>query len=322
MLAVIIKILSVVGIVLLVLLGILTLALLLVLFLPVVYRLDAKKNGESIRANIKARWLFGLVRAGYSYPEPGSLIIKVLWFSLFDSGKSHGKSKKDSAASKSTVSYDTSEKNNMDASDSGTTNAPVGEEASDSKSEAEQAIMPGQTESRSTDEADSNHSAGCLSEKLFAKYEKIKYTLKQIYDRIKHILKNISFYKKLLEDEETKLLFSHTCKRFKKIFRHIRPRKLKADVIFGTGSPDTTGYAYGIYGMLSPQLGKDVYVTPDFTQQILEGSVYAAGHITIIHLLLNLLAVLLDRRLRIFIRRIKAHSNKTNPVSEKAVANM
>ena len=75
----------------------------------------------------------------------------------------------------------------------------------------------------------------------------------------------------------------------------------------GTGSPDTTGYAYGIYGMASAWLGNGICVTPDFTQAILEGEIYGAGHITVFKLLWHSLRVVLDKRLQLLIHRIKTH---------------
>ena len=83
--------------------------------------------------------------------------------------------------------------------------------------------------------------------------------------------------------------------------------KLKANVIFGTGSPDTTGYTFAIYGMFSPKLGKNVCVTPDFTAQVLEGTFYAKGHITVINVLVNVYALVLDKRLKLLNTRIKKH---------------
>lgn len=371
MLAVTLKIVSILGIILLVLLCIVIAFLLIVLFIPIVYRLDAEKNTESIRADFKLRWLFGLLRAGYSYPEPGRILVKVLWFTVFDSGKKTEQPKKrdkkkkkasESADTKTTAEQKTESQNavspnqgtqNTDAHNTDTLSTDPQEETSSQKEKLSVEKCQTGTDSsenhsterkskksteQKADENTSEHKAGgnasehktdenssvfaeaskhekkTLREKLFAKYEKIKYTILNIYDKIKHIFENLSFYKKLLQDEETKLLFSHTCRRIGKIWHHIRPRRIEADVTFGTGEPDTTGYAYAVYGMLSPNLGKAVCVTPDFTQAILEGSLHAAGHITVFTLLINLLAVLLDRRLRLFIRRIKAHANKAKAV--------
>ena len=298
MLAVILKILSILGIILLVLLGIVILLLLVVLFLPIVYRIRAEKTPDQLWAKAKIRWLFGLVRADYAYPEPGSFVVKVLWFTLYDSAKTSKPKTAETVPQKKEASVEEPTAPAMvpDAVETKTT------ENSETKPEesAEQEIK------QNPDVEDEKKSI----------FEKIRYTIKQIYDKIKHIIDNITFYKKLLQDEDTKLLVSHAWKRLCKIFRSIRPRRLKADVLFGMDSPDTTGYLFAVYGMLSPHLGKHVQVTPDFTQAILEGRVNAAGHIMIFTLLLNVLAVLFDKRLQLLKRRLDAHKKKMQKEKE------
>ncbi len=290
MLTVLLKILSVLGIILLVLLGIFIFLLLLVLFMPIVYRIYVEKGEPAIKVNGRIRWLFGLVRVKIEYPEPGNIVIKFLCFTLYDSAKNVStenvsNSKNDIPKESSVISETAPLKELNETEDAAETS---GTETSEVKPET-------------------------LKEKLYAKYEKIKYTLKSIYDKIKHILENISFYKELLQDTENQSLISHGWKRLKRIFRSIRPRKLEADVIFGAASPDNTGYVYGIYGMLMPKLGKQVILTPDFTRQILEGRIIAAGHITIFTLLRHVLAVLFDKRLWLLKRKLDAHKKKMQP---------
>lgn len=174
--------------------------------------------------------------------------------------------------------------------------------------ETEPSATNADTTQDATSQNEAENTPKTLKDKVFAKVEKIKYTFSKICDKIKHILEEYEFYRDLFEDEESKALFSYACRRIGKVFRHIRPRKLKADIVFGTGSPDTTGYAYGIYGMFSPKLGEDIYITPNFEEQVLKGRVHAAGHITIFTVLVNAIAVLLDKRLWIFVERVKAHN--------------
>lgn len=401
MLAVILKALSVIGIILLVLLGVFLAALLLVLFFPVSYRLGGRRDGEGIRAEARAGWLFGLLRAGYAYPEPGRLVVRLLSFTVFDSGaakgagaKSPGRGKRGSKsrragreasgseaaenkgsegrASESKASENaalesktsenmalesktsenmaleskTSENKALDgktsenavsesepaknkalekeasgnnASESKTTEnkapedkisentAPKGKASENAAFEdrmSQDSTQEGKTPKEEGTEGGAAQGGGILS-RLFAKYEKIKYTIRKIYDRIKDILENISYYRKLLEEEDTRKLFRHMCLRVGRVLKHIRPRRLEADILFGAPSPDTTGYVYALYGMIYPYLGEHIHVTPDFAQAVLEGRIDAAGHITVFQLLWNGILLLLDRRLKLFIRRVK-----------------
>ena len=85
MLTILFKILSILGILLLILLGIALVVILLVLFFPVCYKMSGKKTAEEMLFDAKMKWLFGLVRVSYSYPVPGKLLAKVLFFTVYDS---------------------------------------------------------------------------------------------------------------------------------------------------------------------------------------------------------------------------------------------
>lgn len=343
--AVILKILSIIGIVLLAAVCVLAVLLLTVLFCPVVYRISGEKDSETMSAKIRARWLFGLLGAVYLYPEPGRLIIRILCFPVFDSGaekktkkkkrrrrKKEGKAagRKEKKASEENGNTENENTENGNAENGTPVNgAPENQKTGNGNTEFENAenreadgrtlikLTPEQEEEfaeqkvrNGSEEGQREKYSGESSEKegiLCRKIKKIKYTIQKIYDKIKHILEEIGFYKDLIQDEDTKALFSHGCRRIGRVLKHIRPRTIKADITYGTGSPDTTGYLHAVYGMLSPKLGKDICVVPNFEEQILRGSFYAAGHITICTLLINILALLMDKRLRILLGRLKAH---------------
>ncbi|MCM1552673.1 MAG: hypothetical protein NC092_08280, partial [Butyrivibrio sp.] len=134
--------------------------------------------------------------------------------------------------------------------------------------------------------------------------EKIQYTFQKICDKIKErygkiqeARNNVEHYRDILLREDAKGLLNHAFMRFGRILKSIRPRKLQADICFGTGAPDTTGYVFGIYGILCSYLGENVILTPDFERAVLTGELYAAGHITIFKLLWHFARIVLDKRL-------------------------
>lgn len=284
MLTILFKILSILGILLLILLGIALVVILLVLFFPVCYKMSGKKNAEEMQFAAKIKWLFGLVRVSYSYPVPGKLLAKVLFFTVYDSSAE----KKNSAPGEDTRTAPNKDITTLlsDDTDMAKTDTATDTEASaDAKTSAEE-NTPGPQLETST------------SGKIAGFFEKIRYTIRKICDKIKYILKNISFYKELWNDPDTKGLLQHAGNRIGHILKRLRPRKLEVNARVGTGSPDTTGYLYGIYGMILPKLGKGVCITPDFEQAILEGDFKASGHFTIACVLFHSARLLLDKRLQ------------------------
>ncbi len=356
MLTVILKILSLLGIVLLALLCAALLALFMVLFFPVGYRLEGRRDEDGMCLEARASWLFGFLRARFSYPEPGTAVVKLLCFRLGGQGKKRRERAEKKGAGRGRRKKTPLTEEAEDSEDGGTQGSaggheeagPAGEEAGQSGPAAKAAgetsgetgiggpaanaadgsgqtrrpveDVPGGTKEAAGEpspeggavSADSgegleqDESRGFFG-RISAKIEKLKYTIIKIYGKIKDILENIAFYRKLLSDESTRELFGHAWFRLGRVLKSIRPRRIKADLRFGASSPDTTGYLYGIYGMLSPKLGKDICVVPDFEQAVLEGELSAAGHITVCSLLYHGFRLLLDKRLRIFLRRLRAH---------------
>ena len=87
MLSVLLKILAVIGIILLVILGIILLILLTVLFVPITYRLFGEINDAHKKANVRANWLWGVLRFNLDYSENLTWKLKILWFDLTEAVK-------------------------------------------------------------------------------------------------------------------------------------------------------------------------------------------------------------------------------------------
>lgn len=84
MLAVILKILSVLGIVLLCLLGLILFVAVLILVMPVTYRIKAAADEDvPVNAEFKGSYFLGLVRAFAKYEKVLDIKVRILWFTLF-----------------------------------------------------------------------------------------------------------------------------------------------------------------------------------------------------------------------------------------------
>lgn len=326
MLTMILKILGILGILLLSLLGVFVALLLLVLFVPVVYSvradrravfegqpqqgdMEAMSEEYLLRVAAKADWLLGFLRVRFFYPEPGTVTVKVLFFRIFDSGKAAKEEEGRTSKSETSKSKKSKSKKNAPAEPKGSVNGTDESKTAEAKTmevkTADSETVEGKTNEPTSSEPPEEESAKQKKNRPKPNpLEKIQYTFQKICDRIKEICGRIQearnhteYYKEILLSEDAKGLLNHAFMRFGKILKSIRPRKLQADIRFGTGAPDTTGYVFGIYGILCSYLGKNVILTPDFERAVLTGELYAAGHITIFKLLWHLLRIVLDKRL-------------------------
>ena len=211
MLTILFKILSILGILLLILLGIALVVILLVLFFPVCYKMSGKKNAEEMQFAAKIKWLFGLVRVSYNYPVPGKLLARVLFFTVYDSSekkKSSAPGEDTHVASEGDITEEARETSRTsepsDASETSgqmllshdsdiakTDPATDTEASADAKISAEENTLGPQQETSTFG-------------KIAGFFEKIRYTIRKICDKIKYILKNISFYRELWNDPDTK----------------------------------------------------------------------------------------------------------------------
>lgn len=302
---VVLWLLSFLGITLLIIIGIILLALILVLFVPVHYRGEFIKNAEMMRAQIKVNWLLHIVRVYVNYEK--ELLIKafVLFFKVYDSGRlpKEKKTKKDKNDKKESavITEDV-----QDADDA--VNSTDIEEQKDRTSDNENAdtIKENQNKVYADNSGEGEEKA---RQNIFAKikdlFQNIICKCKSIYDKIKDIVQNINYYIELIKEEETRVIFGRVLGRLLKVLKSIRPRKLKADVLVGTGSPDTTGYLMAVAGMLYPYLGKHVNIAPDFDNTIFEGKIDFKGRITLFIIIMHALKLYMDKELSNLISRFK-----------------
>ena len=126
-----------------------------------------------------------------------------------------------------------------------------------------------------------------------------------IFNKWIGIKEKIQYYIGVVNEQETKELIAHCKMRILKILKSIRPRKIRFRGTVGFATPDTTGYLYGGYCMVSSYLGKDVILTPDFENEIINVTGSLKGHITVFFLAWNALRFYLDKRLMRLIRKLK-----------------
>lgn len=81
-----------------------------------------------------------------------------------------------------------------------------------------------------------------------------------------------SYTRKVLKDGKTFLV---------KMWKHVRPRKLRGVIHFGLEDPSATGQLLGVVGMLYPVYRNQFVIAPDFEQQVFEGKIYARGRVQI-----------------------------------------
>lgn len=113
------------------------------------------------------------------------------------------------------------------------------------------------------------------------------YTPRSFYAKLKK-------WKTILSSEDFKWIVHMAWSEAKILITHIKPKKIKGNILFGFDDPANTGELLGVIGTLFPILPEDLIIIPDFTQSIFKGWVDAKGRVFGFYILKEILKVLLD----------------------------
>lgn len=308
--AVFLTILKIIGIVLASVIGLVLLVLSLILFVPIRYKVKAKKENcdeTVIEAHGTITWLLHILNIHIDYPSDSLIKIRIFFFNINKKDKTPKKEKK------------VKEKKIKDKKPKGEKNRPTGDEENaellddnDHKTDTEDSRISDvtqtdeiETTSDNEDNADcddlsANDSSNSGKEDIIDDDESnkktslkdfltkiadivknIKLTVKRVYDKIVYVCKNINKYVGII----TSNTFSHAFKKCRvslmKILKKIMPRKLSGNVYFGTGDPSSTGKALGAFSLIYPYVSPKLNVYPDFENKMAYGDIYIKGHFCI-----------------------------------------
>ena len=308
--ALFLTILKIIGIILVCLLVVLLVLLLLVLFCPAVYRIKGEKQ-ERLLIHGRISWLFPLIYGKIKYEEKLSCILYLLGIPVYDvlGGKTvkderpHKKKKK---RKKETKKADKKEKKQEEyTSMARRTTFPEEIPQEPDDSEEMEAL-----ENRDGEEKVSVFQKIVWSikrffqkvklffQKVFEKVRNIKYTILNIKEKLENLKETISWYKEVLEREESRRAITKGRQQILKFLKHISPKKVKGNILFGFGDPGATGEALGFISMFYPLFGNHITIIPDFERTIFQGDFYVKGRIRAFNLLKFGWSILFDKDIK------------------------
>lgn len=289
MVSIILSILKVIGIILLCILGLFLTVILIVLFVPIRYKVLANSNindtDKDYHAIAKFSWFLCLVRGKYEYPSEEGLIVKIGPFTVYGgSEKDKTSKKKDKVKSDSKNISSNDEQNNQVEK--------ISDKIFDNNENAE--TVSG------NENITNDKKAGrkTLKEKIFYTRKKICDKINEIRTKIKYIFANIKKFIDIIKTGEFTEAFALCKKSLIRLFRMIKPRKLKVRGRVGMKSPDQTGYVCAAIGVISPYFKKQIQITPDFENFVIEGNVLIKGRVYLFVILMIGIKVFFDKNIR------------------------
>lgn len=329
-------ILKIIGIILCVILGIVA----VILFAPVFYEADA--NIDEMDYKVRIHWLAKLVRFEFRWKGKAHAMLKILWFVIdftdpeavavrkakkkVKSRKKLIKQQKKEAKEREKQTRQRQKEAQQEQADrearaqqreafrkqqeeaetkkveAVNADESLGKEASvaqdkEAYEKAEQAESENiRQESAESEKAEANESKVSVLEKLKSAHG----TAGSILDKVKTALAVIHY----LREQE---LISAVWVKLQVFLLRIRPRKLSGHLKFGLSNPADTGQILGVIAMVPLFYQTELQIEPDFEAEdnYVQGQVYVKGHICCIHLVILIIRLLRDEKIRTLIRTIR-----------------
>jgi hypothetical protein len=319
MLTAVLGILKIIGTVLLVILLIILCLVLLILFVPVRYRGKGSYEGKPA-ADIRAGWLFNLIRFRFCYDGEADAWAKILFFRVWSLRPEIRKPKDEQenmssgspeAGAESTAEYQ------EDRTDKEIPDVTYEKETEEGKTYSghviqgtgsEETTPAAEEESSAEEKTEEKNSA----EKAEDRPEKKK-NRKSPVQRIKNFLSGFSEkwnrisdkYEKisrLISDPRNKRLFSFLVRRLKRVLSCVLPKKISGTVKYGFEDPYTTGQVLSWLALLIPVYRDRLKVIPVFEKKELEAEGEFRGSIHLFILVFTGLEVWFNRDFKRFLK--------------------
>lgn len=290
--SIILSILKIIGITLLCILGLILFVLIVVLFVPIRYTVTADSNiNDTIKEyHVKAKvsWLLHLIHGKYEYPGEDGFILKVGPFTVY------GKKKKEKPDKEKKIKK-TKQKIKEEIKQK-----PANNEIDDAEIVKEETKQeePTLLEDVQDKENDKKQKRKSLKQKILYTRQKIYDKINMIRQKIKDIFFNIKKYVGILQSEAFNEAFALCKDSLVRLFRMIKPRKVKIKGTAGLGSPDNTGYMCAAIGVISPFLKKQIQIIPDFENFVIEGNAVIKGRIYLFVVLIIAIKLFFDKNIR------------------------
>ncbi|MBE5972060.1 MAG: DUF2953 domain-containing protein [Lachnoclostridium sp.] len=314
MLQILFMILKILGILLLVILGFILAVLLLVLFVPLRYRVDAAFDGKP-EGGVLVSWLLQLITVRVSYDGSVKALVKVLWFRLFDKTVWPTEEEETETDDLPVEAVDPVQTPAVTEPISPAEPIRIAEpEVPLEAPKPEPLAEPVKAETVEEPDIQEEPKQESMAEKIAARIEdaitKISCKYQQICGKVEAGQEKIEQVRTFLADAANRNTIQLLWKQVKKLLCHILPRKISGRVRFGFDDPATTGqiltYVSPFYGFYA----KTLELEPVFDEKVIDGELHVKGHIRVASLLWIAIRVFLNKNFRLLLKKVMAMGKK------------
>lgn len=283
-------ILKIIGIVLLVLACIIA----LILFVPVFYEFDG--DIDEGRYTVRISWLLRAVRFRFQFHEKAEAVLWILFFryDFTDPVKKEQRQKrKDKKAARKRARKEKKYKNKKEKRQSS---------REKEREKAHREINLEEELPEKQDSTDAGQSSG--NPPGFGKKDAAAGEFKDIAGGI---AEKLSGAVRLIRFVRENQILGMIWPKLQIFLIRIRPRQLRGQIQFGFSDPATTGQVLGGIAMIPFLYQTELVVNPDFEAEkaYVSGNIYIKGRMHLIHFIILIVKVLLDKNMRSFLSSLR-----------------
>lgn len=336
--AVLLTILKITGIVLLCILGFVLLVLLALLIIPFRYRINGRKTEtesdkilDALKAEIHVTWLLHFVHVGVIFDRVLDLWIKILGIKFIKKNlwngpkpKDHNKNadeddscwpddfdedfpdEPDEYEKQPEITQDTTDKESVNESVKDSIKESDSEDAGNKEKAPEgKSLKEDSKKSKKTGKSSAQSDEKDILDRIGEKIEKISELLEKPEKFVDKAVDTYDYYTHLLGTKGAEKSIEFLKEEALKILKSLRPRKSCVYVDFASTDPEKTAKVYELYGCLLGILPKKSRFYIDFDDDRLYFDITLKGNIYLGYIIIHGLKILLNKRLKKFIKLLK-----------------
>lgn len=316
---ILLAVLKILGIILLVILGLVLLVLMLVLFVPICYRIKAVHNESETTADAKISFLVVKVKAHFDKVNKLDYGAWILFFKVFP--RKEKEAKEDSLSEdihfdledlEAAEGNDFSRDEVSEISDSVASSSDTGAELSvasevvrdDNKTsladiESDIEEETNKVKKTKKDKPKTKKSFGQVYEKLSDKadeaMDKVEDGLDKLDQKYVDTVKKIDHVEQFLDRDYVQRTITRGLKVIKRLFLTIKPKKSRGYLRLGLGSAADTGSMLGKISMFYGLYGSWLNIEPDFYNKVIEADIDFKGRIYLFRIIFPAIRMILSR---------------------------
>ncbi|MCI5621501.1 MAG: DUF2953 domain-containing protein [Lachnospiraceae bacterium] len=299
MVAILLLILKIIGILLLVLLELALVFIILLLFYPLSYRLIGEiPDMEHRRICFRAHWLLFVARFSLMLDETNEpqMCLRIFGIPVWRSPGKVRRSKK-----RKKIVDDPFEEENQETA--------VTEENQEAAVDYD---IQAQEIAVSTDDDQASEASVPHAVKRF--FDKIRIfwrCIRTLPDRIQTFFHNLHRKSqdlgKIIKDENNRQAFGMLWTELLSLLKRYGPKRVCADVDFGTNDPALTGQILAVLSMMPFLFGRNISIRPDFESEQLyvKGTFDIRGRIQTYHMLGSLIRLYKDKKIKRLLKQLR-----------------